>query len=51
MLDFSAGKVYHIGMEENRIGRGEKKYASKTVKAFGITKATVYAGYRYSKTN
>ncbi len=51
MLDFSAGMVYHIGMEKNRIGRGEKKYASKTVEAFGITKATVYPGYRYSKTN
>ncbi len=24
MLDFSAGMVYHIGMEETRIGLGEK---------------------------
>ena len=43
--------VYHIGMEKNRIGRVEKKHASKAVEAFGIAKATVYAGYRYSKTN
>lgn len=50
MLDFSAGMVYHIGMEETRIGLG-KKYKVKTAEAFGIAKATVYPWYRYSKTN
>ena len=50
MLDFSAGMVYHIGMEETRIGLG-KKYKVKTAEAFGIAKATVYPWYRCSKTN